>query len=83
MKGLSKCRTFVQNLECVILEASILLKPQEGENSKKNELKMYLNLPKSVDFKQSFAFQCERINGALSYLNSNVISNTNIKTIIL
>lgn len=34
-----KCRTFVSNLECVILEASILLKPQNRKNTAKNELK--------------------------------------------
>ena len=38
MIGRVKCRTFVPKLECVILEASILLKPQESKNSEKNEL---------------------------------------------
>jgi len=30
MVGRLKCRTFVMKLDCVILEASILLKPQDG-----------------------------------------------------
>lgn len=38
MNGHLKCRTFVPKLECVILEASVLLKPHKSKNSEKNEL---------------------------------------------
>lgn len=38
MIGRGKCRTFVSKLKCVILEASILLKPQESKNSEKNDI---------------------------------------------
>ncbi len=42
MEGQLKCRTFVSKLECVILEASVLLKPHKSKNSEKNDIKCTL-----------------------------------------
>ena len=83
MMGHIKCRTFALKLECVILDASILLKPHKSKNSEKNEIKMYSILPKSVDLKQfiTHSFVCD--DRTVSCLDSKVNSKTNIKTIIL